>query len=67
MGIVMPNAILGELTPKMAQAIASSEAILFRFWFLKNFAELDCMIVNTSIKERNGSGLLYEKNLDFSV
>lgn len=27
MGIVMPNAILGELTPKMAQAIASSEAI----------------------------------------
>lgn len=27
MGIVMPNAILGELTPKMAQAIVSSEAI----------------------------------------
>lgn len=26
-GIVMPNSILGELTPKMAEAISSSEAL----------------------------------------
>lgn len=28
-GIVMANAMLGEITPKMAEAIASSEAALF--------------------------------------
>ena len=27
LGIVMPNSILGELTPKMAEAISSSEAL----------------------------------------